>query len=164
MTEHRERLTAPPSWWVATAGFALTWGWIMLVVLSPTAAVIAMVLTLVAVGGLVLRYGSVPVAADATGLTAGALRLPTEFVGEVEVLHREDYRRRLGVDADVRAHLLTRPYLDRGVLVHVADPADPTPYWLLSSRRPDALAAALETHRRPHERTTRGEEDEEEVR
>jgi hypothetical protein len=150
---------------VATIAFAISWGWIMLVVLSPTAAVIAMIVVLVAVGALVVRYGSVLVAADSTGLTAGGLRLPAEFVGETEVLHREDYRRRLGVDADARAHLLTRPYLDRGVLVRVDDPADPTPYWLVSTRRPDALAAALDTHRRPHEGTTRGEEDnEQEVR
>jgi hypothetical protein len=30
-----------------------------------------------------------------------------------------------------------------GVRVDVADDDDPTPYWLVSSRRPAALAAAL---------------------
>jgi hypothetical protein len=33
--------------------------------------------------------------------------------------------------------------------VEIVDPADPTPYWLLSSRRPQALAdaiAAARTH------------------
>ena len=29
------------------------------------------------------------------------------------------------------------------VRVPVEDPADPAPYWLVSSRRPDQLAAAL---------------------
>jgi hypothetical protein len=30
-----------------------------------------------------------------------------------------------------------------GVRVDVADPDDPTPYWLVSSRHPDKLAEAL---------------------
>jgi len=29
----------------------------------------------------------------------------------------------------------------------VEDPADPTPYWLVGSRRPDALATALNDSR-----------------
>ena len=36
-----------------------------------------------------------------------------------------------------------RPYLSRAVRIGIDDPADPTPYWLVSSRRPDRLAAAL---------------------
>ena len=66
-----------------------------------------------------------------------------------EPLGPEETRRVHGVDADARAFLLTRPYLKRSVRVAVADPADPTPYWLLSTRHPDRLAGALAgvTHR-----------------
>ncbi len=52
-------------------------------------------------------------------------------------------RRLAGVEADARAYLLLRPYLKRAVRVDVTDPADPAPYWLLSTRQPDELAAAL---------------------
>ena len=45
--------------------------------------------------------------------------------------------------ADARAYLLLRPYRKKAVKVSLSDPADPTPYWLVSTRRPDALAAAL---------------------
>ena len=48
------------------------------------------------------------------------------------------------MDADARAYLLLRPYLSRAVMVPVDDPADPTPYWLVSTRRPDELVAALD--------------------
>ena len=51
------------------------------------------------------------------------------------------------MDADARAYLLLRPYLKRGVRVDITDPADPAPYWLVSSRRPDALVSALEATR-----------------
>ena len=53
-----------------------------------------------------------------------------------------------GVDADARAYLLLRPYVKRSVQVPVQDPADPAPYWLVSTRRPDRLAAALTRPRR----------------
>jgi len=43
----------------------------------------------------------------------------------------------------VAAFLVIRPYLKSAVQVAVEDPADPTPYWLLSTRRPDRLVAAL---------------------
>ena len=47
------------------------------------------------------------------------------------------------MDADARAYLLLRPYLKRAVRVEIADPADPTPYWLVATRHPETLAAAL---------------------
>jgi len=47
------------------------------------------------------------------------------------------------VDADARAFLLLRPYLRRAVMVPVQDPADPTPYWLVSTRQPERLVRAL---------------------
>ena len=52
-------------------------------------------------------------------------------------------RRVHGVDADARAFLVTRPYISRAVKVTIEDPADPTPYWLISSRHPRQLTAAL---------------------
>jgi hypothetical protein len=49
-----------------------------------------------------------------------------------------------GPEADARAYLLLRPYLKRAVKVEITDPADPAPYWLVGTRRPDQLASALE--------------------
>jgi hypothetical protein len=40
---------------------------------------------------------------------------------------------------------LLRAYLKRSVRVEVTDPADPTPYWLVSSRHPEQLAKALDS-------------------
>ena len=39
---------------------------------------------------------------------------------------------------------MLRPYVKTAVRVELTDPADPTPYWLLSSRHPQALASALD--------------------
>lgn len=143
MTTYRERLTAPISWWLTAVVFGVVWGWILLVATTWQIAVV----TALGVAALCLyavwRHGSLLVSADHSGLRVGPAVLDSAHLGQVEVLHRDDYRHRLGVGADARAHLVTRPYLDRGVLVHVVDESDPTPYWLVSSRRPEALAAAL---------------------
>ena len=45
------------------------------------------------------------------------------------------------------AFLLARPYLPRAVYIPVEDPAGVTPYWLIGTRRPAELAAAIEAAR-----------------
>jgi hypothetical protein len=47
------------------------------------------------------------------------------------------------VEADARAHLVLRPYIKTAVEITLDDPDDPVPYWLVSTRRPQQLAAAL---------------------
>lgn len=143
MDTYRERLVAPLSWWVVAVAFGLICGWLMLVATSASIAIgTAVVATLVA-GALVWGYGSVVVEAGPHGLRVGPAHLPLAHVGAVEALDPRGFREQLGPHADARAWLRTRPYIEAGVRVEVADPSDPTPYWLVSSRRPQALAAAL---------------------
>jgi hypothetical protein len=143
VTTYNERLFAPISWWLSAVAFAVVWGWILLVATTwPIAIVTTAIVAAASLYG-VWRYGSLRLAVDADGFRAGSASLDLAHLGDVEILHRADYRRQLGIDADARAYLVTRPYLDRGVLVHVRDDSDPTPYWLISSRRPEALATAL---------------------
>lgn len=59
------------------------------------------------------------------------------------VLDREALRQQTGPMADRRAFVVRRPWLHAGVRVLVTDPADPTPYWVVGSRHPERLAAAL---------------------
>ncbi len=143
VTTYSERLTAPISWWLSALAFGLVWGWILLVATTWTIAIITAVFVSALCLYAVWRFGSLRLSVDPNGLRAGSALLDDTSLGDVEILHRAEYRARLGVDADARAYLVTRPYLDRGVLVQVNDAGDPTPYWLLSSRRPEALAAAL---------------------
>lgn len=143
MTTYRERLTAPPSWWLSALAFAVVWGWIMLVVTTWPIAIATVVIVAIPCFVVVWRYGSLLITADSSGLRVGGATLDRTYLGEVAPLGRVDYRHKLGVGANARAYLVTRPYLDRGVMVDVTDSNDPAPYWLVSSRHPDALAAAL---------------------
>jgi hypothetical protein len=118
--------------------------WLAVVVATPP--VVAWTVTALALAGLALAfvsYGSARIEVSAGRLRAGKARIGLEHVGEVTPLDAEAMRRLAGQDADARAYLLLRPYLKRGVRVEITDPADPAPYWLISSRRPDRLAAAL---------------------
>lgn len=74
---------------------------------------------------------------------AGRARLPREYVGQVHALDAATARRLRGVDSDATAYLCVRSWVPGAVVVEVADPQDPHPYWLVSARRPDRLAAAL---------------------
>ena len=143
VTQYRERLTAPLSWWVMVAAFGLVWGWIMLVATNRPIAIGAAVLAAVVAGALVWSYGSVVVESGPKGLRVGSAHLPSEHIGDVVALDPRGFRDQLGPHADARAWLRTRPYIDAGVRVDVVDPSDPTPYWLVSSRRPEAVVAAL---------------------
>ena len=168
MTTYRERLTAPVSWWLAALVFAAVWGWIMLVVTTWPIAIAATIVVAVPCLYVVWRYGSLLITVDADTLRVGRASIARAHIGAVEPLHRADYRLKLGTGADARGYLVTRPYLDRGVLVPIEDASDPTPYWLVSSRRPDAFAAALGHTENapapahdPNGDTPRGEEDQE---
>lgn len=143
MPTYNERLTAPASWWVCALAFAVVWGWIMLVVTTwPIAIATTVIVAALTLAG-VWRYGSLRIETDGHELRVGAARIVLSDIGTAIPLDRAEYRRRLGTGADARAHLVTRPYLDHGVLIEITDDRDPTPYWLVSSRRPQALAAAV---------------------
>lgn len=147
--DYAERLTVPLRWWVQGTMFVAS---LWLAVLAATPEAVAWSVTALAMAVLVavlVGYGRPRVSVDATTFRAGRAHIPLDLVGPVTALDEEAVRRQAGVDADARAYLLLRPYLKRGVRVDIADPADPTPYWLVSSRRPDALVSALEAGRTP---------------
>ncbi|WP_035702552.1 DUF3093 domain-containing protein, partial [Glycomyces tenuis] len=69
--------------------------------------------------------------------------LPMSAVSEVQVLDRTAYSDALGVALHPLAFVVQRPWLKRGVRIVLDDPEDPTPYWVVSSRRPERLREAL---------------------
>jgi hypothetical protein len=80
-------------------------------------------------------------------LVAGPARIPVELTGETEAFRGDEARAARGVDLDARAFTLFRGWVDPVIRVHVTDPDDPVPYWLLSTRKPEALAAAIAAER-----------------
>ncbi|WP_369052354.1 DUF3093 domain-containing protein [Kineococcus terrestris] len=73
----------------------------------------------------------------------GRARLPLEVVSGVDPVLPAQRRAALGTQLDARAHLAIRSWVPGAVRVHLDDPRDPAPYWMVSTRRPRELAAAL---------------------
>ncbi len=105
----------------------------------------AILLPLTALG--LWRLGRLRVAVEDGELRVDDARLPVRFVAGVTVLGVAEKRLLLGTAAHPHAFVVQRPWVRGAVQIHLDDPADPTPYWVVSSRRPAALAAAVLTAR-----------------
>ena len=142
-TVYDERLAVPLRWWVQGVMFVATL-WLAMVVAMPAAWAWSLTAAILALLALAFgAYGSARITVAQGRLQAGRARIDVGYLGRAEALDPEAARRAAGVEADARAYLLLRPYLKRAVRVEIVDPADPTPYWLISTRHPDGLAAAL---------------------
>ncbi|MEE1940939.1 DUF3093 domain-containing protein [Streptomyces sp. TRM 70361] len=141
-----ERLTAPRSWWLIAALAGISCGLILLPLGTlPLLGGLVAGTALVAVG--VSAYGSARIRVVAGSLVAGDARVPVRVLGEAHVLDAEQARAWRTHRADPRAYMLLRGYVPTALRVEVTDPGDPTPYLYLSTRRPRALAEALEAAR-----------------
>jgi hypothetical protein len=138
---YRERLWPSPAIWALVPANALVLTVVFLPV-GPAAATAGAVVGALATLLLLLRSTATLQVADGV-LTAGRAQIPIGLLGPAEPLDPDRMRRATGPGLDARAYLLLRGWLRSGVRVPVQDPQDPTPYWLLSSRRPDQLAAAI---------------------
>ncbi|MET0353448.1 DUF3093 domain-containing protein [Plantibacter sp. MCCC 1A11337] len=145
MQPYRETLW--PSPWVIIA-LALVVPATMLV-LAPVSLAAGIVGAVVLYGGcLALAFGTAPrIQVSESSLSVGKASIPLGFIGEVVVYTGTDATAQLRTKLDARAWLMIRGWVHSLVKVEIVDPADPTPYWLLSSRRPQALADAIASAR-----------------
>ncbi|WP_412736831.1 DUF3093 domain-containing protein [Krasilnikovia sp. MM14-A1259] len=140
---YAERLTVP--WWgwppalgVAAILAAEVWlggsglrAWVPFVVLFPLAAV------------LLVWLGRLRVAVTEEEFQVDDARLPLRVISDVVALDADGKREALGVGAHPLAFVVQRPWIGGAVQVLLDDPADPTPFWVVSTRRPVELATAL---------------------
>lgn len=140
---YRERLFA--SWWTwplplimavllaaeVHMGYPGLRAWLPYVVLVPLAVAVP------------LWLGRTKVEVSGGELRVGDAHLPLRFVEDAEPVAAADKRRALGPELDPAAFVVHRPWVRTSVRVWLDDPDDPTPYWVISTRRPDQLIAAL---------------------
>ncbi len=147
MQSYRERLFTPPLWWVTGMLTMLTFGAIVWTGfdLGITVAVFGSIIAMTA--AFLVNWGRVTIEVADGVLRAGPDRLPLTEVGEVRPLTETQARALRGPRADPQAYVLIRPYLQRAVYVEVTRPGAASPYWLLATRRPEELAAAIDSAR-----------------
>jgi hypothetical protein len=141
VTIYRERLWPAPWLFLATALVIPA----SLLVFLPISTIAGIVTAIVLYGGCVglLILGSPVIAVTETQFIAGKARLPLEVIGDVSGFTGAAASLQRGRLLDARAFLLIRGWVDPVVRVELTDPQDPTPYWIVSTRRPDAVAEAI---------------------
>ena len=141
MTAYRERLVPG----TGTVFVCLVLAPLALLVLLPItlvgAVIAAIVVPAVAVAALL---AGAPVLRIADGeLHAGRAHIDVALTGEAEPLRGAAATAARGVELDARAWTVMRGWVDPVVRIRIVDPDDPVPYWLVSTRHPEALAEAL---------------------
>ncbi|MGD0699919.1 MAG: DUF3093 domain-containing protein [Trebonia sp.] len=143
MGSYRERLLVPVSYWllaVPSIAFLGSEAWFVAGGIVPP--VTLAVLTLIAALFL-LNWGSATVEVTAGVLRAGRDTLPLGEASEVIALDEKQTALLRGARADPAAHQFLRPYVKRAVYIGLADQTEGVPYWLVSTRHPDRLTAAI---------------------
>lgn len=145
--DYDERLVVPLGWWLGGLALAtllaaqIHGGAPGLQAVLPYAIALPAVLALLLLGS----RGRIRVADDVLwvpGARIGLHHLDRSASGIV-VLDRRALRQQTGPMADRYAFVASRPWLRSAVRVVLTDPDDDTPYWVVGSRRPGQLAAAL---------------------
>jgi hypothetical protein len=147
MPNYREQLRVPASYWllgllcVAIIGSTLWAGFSVLV------AIAVYVVTGGGCAAALLAWGGTKIEVTDGRLQAGRAALPLRDAGEVTPLDEAQARALRGARADPAAFMLIRPYLRLAVYVEVNGPVPGAPYWLVATRHPAELAAAIESSR-----------------
>ncbi len=145
---YHERLWVPWWWWPPGLGVAALLAlevnqglrslpdWVAYAVLLPVAVAVLMWL-----GRAEVRVLSDP--AGAAELWAGPAHLPAAVVSRCVEVPKSAKSAALGRQLDPAAFVVHRAWVGPMVLLVLDDPDDPTPYWLISCRRPERLLSAL---------------------
>lgn len=142
MSGYREWVGPPVAWWVLSVLFSLSWFVAAFFSLGPVPGIAAflgaqLLVTLVLVGT------AVRLELVGSELRVGRAVLDLGYVAAARGLDAEATTVRAGAQADARAHLVLRPYVKTTLELTLDDPVDPVPYWLVSTRHPARLSAAV---------------------
>ncbi|GHG41230.1 hypothetical protein GCM10012320_03360 [Sinomonas cellulolyticus] len=138
---YSERLW-PSLWvWVVAIGVSAA-GILVFAPITLAAGYTAAVVIFIVLGGALIASTPV-VRVTARTFQAGRATLPLEFAGRVEAFRGEEATAERGPRLNGLAYLCLRGWISPVVRVELTDPDDRTPYWLVSSRHPDKLVAAL---------------------
>jgi hypothetical protein len=80
---------------------------------------------------------------DASELRVAGAHIDLKYIKSATALDRDQLRRARTREADPAAFLAFNFWVSTGVKVILEDPRDPTPYWLITTRRAKELTSTL---------------------
>ena len=143
-----ERLWVPWWWWpvafaiTAILAAEITMGapgiraWLPYVLLLPLPTFVLIWLSR-------LRVDVVALDGGGRELRVGRAHMPVDVIARGALVPATAKSSAMGRQLDPAAYVQHRPWVKEMVLAVLDDPDDPTPYWLVSTRRPEQLLVAL---------------------
>ena len=161
MGSYRERLLVPVSYWLLTVPVVVSLGAEAYFFVDGWIPPLVIGLFGVIVGVFLVHWSAATIEVTGSVLRAGSDTLALSEAGQVLALDERQAAQLRGPKGDPAAHLLLRPYLKRAVYVGLAEPSEGVPYWLVATRHPEELAAAIEAGLRSaaHEPADRPSDD-----
>jgi hypothetical protein len=144
MGSYRERLLVPVSYWLLAVPVVVTLGAEAYFFVDGFIPPLVIGLLAVIVGVYLVHWSSATIEVTGSVLRADKDTLALSEAERVVALDERQAAQLRGPKADPAAHLLLRPYLRRAVYIGLADPGAGAPYWLVATRHPEQLAAAVE--------------------
>jgi hypothetical protein len=140
---YTERLGVTVWAWAAALAVDLIVGFELLLGFPSVPAWVPFAVLLPLTAALLIWAGRIRVTVTADELLVDDARLPLAVISDVVALDAAGKRESLGVGAHPLAFVIQRPWIGPAVQVLLDDPADPTPFWVISTRQPVELATAL---------------------
>lgn len=141
-SEFAERITWPLSLWAFAGAMVLS---IFLTFWAPFNFTFAAIVTVIFALGLIYAHQKtrLDIVVINGWLYVGNAKIEVKYIKSAKELNQSQFLKLRGPDADPAAFNASRYWVKTGVKVELKDKADPTPYWLISSRKPEALAKCL---------------------
>jgi hypothetical protein len=76
-------------------------------------------------------------------LTVARAKIPMNLLGNIEEIAKDQIFSERGPKLDPAAHKVFQGTVKTAIKITVNDPNDPTPYWIISTRKPAQLAEVL---------------------
>ena len=134
----------PPIWLLAFIYFLL----LSLVIaiwaaFDNNAALVAFIVATIAIVYIAIAMRST-ITLDSEELRIDRAHIEIKYLGSTTVIDSQTMRLLRTRDADPAAYLAIRFWISKGIKITVVDPRDPTPYWLITSKRGEEIAALLD--------------------
>ena len=139
---YAEKSKLPLKVWVFVISMSIS---IYLAIWAPLGVMPALLMTLLFFAGFlaVLNKMQTRVFISKDYLYANKAKIEIKYIKKAIPLNKSEFRDLNGVSADPAAFLATNFWTNTGVKIELNDKNDPTPYWLISSKRAIEIAEKL---------------------
>lgn len=149
MGSYRERLLVPVSYWLLAVPVVVSLGAEAYFFVDGIIPPLVIGLLAVIVVVFLVHWSAATIEVTGGVLRADSATLALSEVSQALALDERQAALLRGPKGNPAAHLLLRPYLKRAVYIGLADPGEGVPYWLVATRHPEKLAAAIGAGLRP---------------